>query len=117
LNFAVYGGFEMEAIAPTVIEINPQMSVDDLYLALKLTCPNAPSRSQFYEWLKLTWCNDASRRGGKRSRQVYEQHHLNRLTSFARLRDTFASLAMAQKSLFEEMKRNPELYFEEQTDV
>lgn len=102
-------------VLTTTQEVNPQMTVDDLYWAFKLSCPNAPSRSQFYEWLKWTWCNDPSSKGGRKNRKFYGQHHLNRLVSFARLKDTFASLQLAQKSLLEELKRNPSFYFEEQT--
>jgi hypothetical protein len=97
----------------TVQEVNPQMTVEDLYFALKLSCPNAPSRSQFYEWLKLTGCNEPAKRGGKKTRKFYAQHHLNRLTSFARLRDAFDSLTLSQEALLQDMKRNPALYFEE----
>jgi hypothetical protein len=101
----------MEAIAPTVTEVNPQMSVDDLYLALKLTCPNSPSRSQFYEWLRLTWCSTSQPRGGKKIRQSYGQHHLNRLICFAKLRDTYDSLSLAQSALEAEITNNPTPYF------
>jgi hypothetical protein len=101
----------MEAIAPTVTEVNPQMTIDDLYLALKLTCPNAPSRSQFYEWLRLTWCNKPTPRGGKKLPKRYEQYHLNRLMCFAKLRDAYGSLKLAQSALEAEMTNNPTPYF------
>lgn len=91
--------------------VNPQMTVDDLYCALKLSCPNAPSRSQFYEWLVLTGCNQPTPRGGRKSKRFYEQHHLNRLTCFAKLRDDLGSLVLAQQVLATEMLRNPTHYF------
>lgn len=107
----------MEAIASTGTETNPGMDVNDLYLALRITCPNAPNRTQFYQWLRLTWCNPEAKRGGRKARTVYGQHHLNRLQCFAKLRDDFNSLKMAQTALLAEMKQNPEQYLEETNNV
>jgi hypothetical protein len=101
----------MEVMTVTVTEVNPEMTIDDLYLALKLSCPNAPSRTQFYVWLQLTWCNEPMPRGGKKLPKRYAQYHLNRLMCFAKLRDVYGSLTLAQSALEAEMTNNPAQYF------
>jgi hypothetical protein len=94
-------------------ETNPGMSVAELWIELKIACQSAPSRSQFYEWLKACWITEPQQRGGVKQQHRYNQVHLNRLVRFHQLKETEGNLKAAQFALFEEMKQNPELYFED----
>jgi hypothetical protein len=86
-------------------------------LALKIASENAPGRSQFYEWPKLTYCNRELPRGGWKQPKSYEQYHLNRLVQFAKFKDTFGSFQLAHDALMQEIERDPDRYGEMPTVV
>lgn len=100
----------MEALQP---ETNPGMTLAELWIELKIACQSAPSRSQFYEWMKACWITEPQTRGGMKRSQRFSQVHLNRLVRFAHLKQATGTLKAAQQALLAEMKQNPQQYFEE----
>jgi hypothetical protein len=101
-------------VLTTEIEVNPEMTFLDLWVEAKILCPKLPVKSQFYEWLKIAWIHDPQPRGGCKIASKYTQRHLNRIAKLYEFKQQFGSLKAAQSMLFEEMKQNPELYFEEE---
>lgn len=90
--------------------VNLVFSIQELWAELKNVCPNAPSRTQFYQWLKATWCIDPQPRGGIKQAALFTEKHLNRLIRFAQFKQVQGTLKAAQEALLEEMKQNPEHY-------
>jgi len=99
----------MEVLTP-VTELNPGLSPAELWIELKISCPVAPSRTQFYEWLKLAFIVSPQPRGGLKQQQIYAQEDLNRLTKFYELRTQLGTLKAAQQALLTEIENNPTLY-------
>lgn len=100
----------MEVLTPERIMQPKSFSLPELWLELKSHCPVAPSRSQFYEWLRHTWCNSPQPRGGIKNERKYERQHLNRLIRFAELKREYGTLKAAQEALLAEMEQKPEHY-------
>jgi hypothetical protein len=90
--------------------VNLVFSIQELWAELKNVCPNAPSRSQFYEWLKASWCIKPQPRGGIKQPALFTEADLNRLIRFAQLKQLTGSLKASQEALLTEIQNNPELY-------
>ena len=103
-------------VLETRIETNPGMTIAEFWIESKILCPKLPSRSQFYEWMQIAWIHDPQPRGGCKIASKYTQRHLNRIVKLYQFKQEVGSLKAAQIKLFEEMKQNPELYFEEETN-
>jgi HEPN domain-containing protein len=100
----------MEVLTPNRITPPKVFSLPELWLELKEHCPVAPSRSQFYEWLKLAFIVSPQARGGVKQQQIYTQEDLNRLTKFYELRTQIGALKAAQQALLTEIENNPTFY-------
>lgn len=100
----------MEVLTPDRIISPKGFSLPELWFELKTQCPDAPSRSQFYQWLRLAWIVEPQTRGGVKQRQVFTQEGLNRLTKFYELKVQLGSLEAAQQGLLDEIKNNPTFY-------
>jgi len=100
----------MEVLIPERITQPKNFSLSELWFELKRQCPIAPSRTQFYEWLKLTFIVSPQPRGGIKQQQIYVQEDLNRLTKFYELRTQLGTLKAAQQALLTEIENNPTLY-------
>lgn len=90
--------------------VNLVFSIQELWAELKNVCPNAPSRSQFYEWLKASWCIKPQPKGGIKKPALFTEVDLNRLIRFAQLKQLTGSLKASQEALLTEIQNNPELY-------
>ncbi|MBD3886446.1 hypothetical protein IFO70_32720 [Phormidium tenue FACHB-886] len=94
-------------------EVNPGMTIADLWIEAKILCPRLPAKSQFYQWLRICWIHDPQPRGGCKLPSKYTQRHLNRIVKLYQFKQQVGSLKAAQQKLLEEMKEQPELYFED----
>jgi hypothetical protein len=91
-------------------EPNPEFSISDLWIELRIACGTVPARSQFYEWLKATWIVSPQPRGGLKTRQIYTQEDLNRLIKFHELKTQYGTLKATQDALLREIEANPTHY-------
>lgn len=100
----------MEVLTPERITQPKSFSLPELWLELKSQCISTPSRSQFYEWLKLAFIVSPQARGGTKQQQIYTQEDLNRLARFYELRTQLGTLKAAQQALLTEIENNPTFY-------
>jgi hypothetical protein len=100
----------MEVLIPERIAPSKSFSLPELWFELKAQCPQAPSRSQFYEWLRLAFIVAPQPRGGRKTPQTFTEGDLNRLTKFYELRTQLGCLKAAHEALKAEINTNPTFY-------
>jgi hypothetical protein len=100
----------MEVLTPERITVPKQFAITELWHEMQIQCGSAPSRSQFYEWLKWAYVVAPQTRGGKKHQQKYTQEDLKRLTKFYEFRAQLGSLKAAQDALLAEIENNPTFY-------
>jgi hypothetical protein len=100
----------MEVLTPERIAQPKSFSLPELWFELKTQCPNAPSRSQFYQWLRLAWIVEPQPNGGRKHPQTFTQEDLNRLTRFYELKTELGCLKAAQHELLAEIENNPTFF-------